>query len=76
MEINGGDDDNEEIIDIPSGHRDARVASLILQRYVADLDDPCVRKLEAVLRPSSMPAGVARNETNSNHILFYLCIDL
>ena len=48
MEINGGDDTNEEIIDMPS-HRDALAASLTLQRYVADLDDPCARKLEAIL---------------------------
>jgi hypothetical protein len=46
MEINGGDDD--EIINIPSP-RDALAASLILRRYVADLNDPCARKLEAIL---------------------------
>lgn len=38
----------EEIIDMPS-HRDALAASLILQRYVADLNDPCARELEAIL---------------------------
>ncbi|KAF8227820.1 hypothetical protein L208DRAFT_1404861 [Tricholoma matsutake] len=48
MEINGGDDTNEEIIDMPS-HRDALAASLILQQYVADLNDPCARELEAIL---------------------------
>ena len=46
MEINGGDDD--EIINIPSP-RDALAASLILRRYAADLNDPCARKLEAIL---------------------------
>ena len=40
MEINGGDDTDEEIINMPS-HQDALAASLTLQQYVADLDDPC-----------------------------------
>ena len=44
----GGDDANEEIVNIPS-HRDALAASLTLKRYVADLDDPCARKLKAIL---------------------------
>ncbi|KAF8218625.1 DDE-domain-containing protein, partial [Tricholoma matsutake] len=48
MEIHGGDDTNEEIIDMPS-HRDALAASLILQWYVADLNDPCSCELEAIL---------------------------
>jgi hypothetical protein len=48
MEINGEDDTNEEIINMPS-HRDALAASLVLQQYVADLNDPCTRKLEAIL---------------------------
>ncbi|KAH9959916.1 hypothetical protein BGW80DRAFT_1183061 [Lactifluus volemus] len=46
MEINGGDDD--EIVNIPS-HRDALAASLVLQRYVADLNDPRARELEDIL---------------------------
>ena len=50
MEINGGDDD--EIINILSP-QDALVASLILQWYVADLNDPCACKLEAILVSSA-----------------------
>ena len=30
-------------------HQDALAASLILQQYVADLNDPCACKLEAIL---------------------------
>ena len=48
MEIYGGDDANKEIINIPS-HRDALAASLTLKWYVADLDNPCATKLEAIL---------------------------
>jgi len=48
MEINGGDNTNEEIIDMPS-HWDALAASLILQWYVADLNDPCACKLKDIL---------------------------
>ncbi|KAF8812354.1 hypothetical protein BYT27DRAFT_7182794 [Phlegmacium glaucopus] len=53
MEINGEDDTNEEIIS---------QAIVILQRYLADLNDPYSHELEA---------GVARNETNSNYALFH-----
>jgi hypothetical protein len=48
LEINGGDDTSEEIIDMPS-HQDALVVLLILQQYVVDLNDPCACKLEATL---------------------------
>ena len=48
MEINRGDDTNEEIINMPS-HQDTLAASLILQQYVADLNDPCAHKLEDIL---------------------------
>jgi hypothetical protein len=41
-------DTNEQIINMPS-HRDALAASLTLQWYVADLDDPCTQKLKAIL---------------------------
>jgi hypothetical protein len=60
MEINGGDDTNKEIINMPS-HRDALAASLTLQQYVADLDDPCTQKPEAIL------AGLAIKYTCRNH---------
>ena len=48
MEINGGEDTNEEIINMPS-HQDALAASLTLLQYVANLDDPCAQKLKAIL---------------------------
>ena len=56
-------------------HRDALAASLTLLRYVANLDDPCARKLKAILArlwPSSTPAGSTRHETNFKNILFHL----
>ena len=70
----GGEDTDEEIINM-SSHQDALAASLTLLWYVANLDDPCAWKLEAILAglwPSSMPAGSMRHETNFKNILFRL----
>ena len=76
MEIYGGDDTNEEIINIWS-QWDALAASLILQQYVADLNDPCTWKLEAILAGFGCQvhaAGIVRLEANFNNILFHLVI--
>lgn len=50
MEIRGGDDNSgdEDIAEKPS-HKDALTAASTLGKYIADLNDPFVRKLEALL---------------------------
>ena len=49
MEITGGDDNDDEEINVTPSHRDALAASMTLQRYVADINDSFARKLEAIL---------------------------
>ena len=71
-----GDDANKEIIKIQS-QWDALAASLILKWYAADLDDPCTRKLEAILAGFGCqvcPAEIARLEAKFYNILFRLMI--
>jgi len=50
LEINGGDnDDNDiEVIEKPD-RREALAASLTLQRYISDIGDPFAHQLEAIL---------------------------
>ena len=50
MEINNGDDnDGDDVITEKPGRRDALAASLTLQKYIADIDEPFARQLEALL---------------------------
>ena len=50
MEINGGDDvdDDVKVVEKPN-RQEALTASFTLQRYLSDIGDPFARQLEAVL---------------------------
>ncbi|GLB34609.1 putative DDE superfamily endonuclease [Lyophyllum shimeji] len=49
MEINGGDDGDDEGVDEKPTRKDALTAAFTLQRYIADLNEPFARKLEGIL---------------------------
>jgi len=52
METNGGDDPDDlgdEVMEVKPSRREALAASMTLQRFVANMDDPFARRLEALL---------------------------
>ena len=48
-EVNGGDDVDEDTVEMKPTRKEALTAAFTLQKYVADINEPFARKLEAIL---------------------------
>jgi DDE superfamily endonuclease len=49
MEVNGGDDIDEETVQVKPTRKEALTAAFTLQKYIADINEPFARKLEGKL---------------------------
>jgi len=49
MEVNGGDNVDEDSIEAKPTRKDALTAAFTLQKYVADINEPFAHKLEGIL---------------------------
>ena len=48
-EVNGGDDVDEDTVEMKPTRKEALTAAFTLQKYVADINEPFACKLEAIL---------------------------